>query len=154
MNVAKCSVVIPVYKSADFVCKTIDQTVGFFEQKGISYELILVNDGSPDASWEAIKPYAEQNSCIIAINLLKNYGQHSAVLCGFRHASGDYVVTMDDDLQNPPEEIIHLLNEIEKGYDLVFGKFHKKKHGAVRQVGTWLINWINGKVLIVRHCRF
>ncbi len=146
MKSCRCSVVIPVFKSADFLAQTVARTVEFFEGQALSYELILVNDGSPDRSWDVIRELSEANPNIIGVDLLKNYGQHSAIFCGFSHASGDYIVTMDDDLQNPPGEIIHLLAEIEKGHDLVFGRFREKKHGFVRRLGTVLINWINEKV--------
>jgi glycosyltransferase involved in cell wall biosynthesis len=77
---------------------------------------------------------------------MRNYGQHSALICGLEHASGDFVITMDDDLQNPPEEIIHLIEKAEEGYDAVFGKFHQKMHGRVRGLGSQLIGWLNTRL--------
>lgn len=141
----KCSVVIPVYKSECFLRNTIDRTVAFFEGQKISYEIILVNDGSPDGVWGVIESVCESNTRIIGVNLLKNYGQHSALLQGFSHAKGTYIVTIDDDLQNPPEEIAHLIEKVEEGHDLVFGRFRQKKHSLFRRCGTKLINWMNGK---------
>ena len=81
-----------------------------------------------------------------AINLLRNYGQHNANLCGLRQAKGDYVVTMDDDLQNPPEEIIHLIREAMNGSDVVFGKFRQKQAAAHRNLGSKVIGLMNRRI--------
>ena len=143
---AKYSVVIPVYNSSPIVGNTIDRTVSFFEERRLDYEIILVNDGSLDNSWDVIRKKAEENPNIIAINLLRNYGQHNANFCGFLHSSGDYVITMDDDLQNPPEEIIHLISKAHEGYDLVIGRFREKKHALYRRVGSILVGAINTRI--------
>jgi glycosyltransferase involved in cell wall biosynthesis len=141
------SIVIPVYKSSNIVSKTIEQTMNELKQYDFSYEILLVNDGSPDNSWEVIKKLALEFKEVKAINLVKNYGQHNAVLCGFEHAKGDYVITMDDDLQNPPSEIIHLINAIKDSeFDLVFGKFKEKKHASYRKIGSRVIGYLNEKV--------
>ena len=145
-NSIKYSVVIPVYNSAAVVGETIDRTVAFFEKRGWDYELILVNDRSRDQSWEVLREKALANGHIMAINLLQNYGQHTAVLCGFQRSSGDYVITLDDDLQNPPEEIIHLVEKANEGYDLVFGRFREKKHALYRRLGSILIRMINRRI--------
>ncbi len=128
------SVVIPVYNSEQIVATTIDRTVAFFESRGFSYELILVNDGSTDHSWDLLKRAATHYPHVYAANLLRNYGQHNANLCGFRRATGDYVITMDDDLQNPPEEIIHLIEKAMTGPDVVFGQF--RQQGRARRTAT------------------
>lgn len=143
---AKYSVVIPVYNSAAIVGETIDRTVAFFADAGHEFELILVNDGSRDASWDIIAAKARRNPHIIAVNLLRNYGQHAANLCGFRASSGDYVVTMDDDLQNPPEEIQRLIDAAAEGYDLIIGRFQQKQHAWYRRIGTLLIGAINRRI--------
>ena len=140
------SVVIPVYNSAAIVGKTIDRTAAFFEERGWDYELILVNDGSRDQSWPVLREKACANEHVTAINLLHNYGQHTAVLCGLRQSTGDYVITLDDDLQNPPEEIIHLVEKANEGHDLVFGRFRQKKHRLYRRQGSLLINLINKQI--------
>ncbi len=142
----KYSVVIPVYDSVAIVGNTIDRTVAFFEGHGWDYELILINDGSRDQSWEALRGKTLANPRLIAINLLKNYGQHTAVFCGFQQSAGDYVITLDDDLQNPPEECIHLIQKAEEGYDLVFGRFRQKQHASYRRLGSKLIGWMNRKI--------
>jgi len=146
MKSLKYSVIIPVYNSAPIVDETIDQVVTFFEQRGWNYELIAVNDGSRDQSWEVIRNQAIANRHIIAINLLQNYGQHTALFCGFQESSGDYVITLDDDLQNPPEEMLHLIEKAGEGYDLVFGRFRQKQHALYRRLGTLLIGAINKQI--------
>jgi glycosyltransferase involved in cell wall biosynthesis len=144
----KYSVVIPVYNSEDIVGQTIDRTVAFFASRSLDYEVILVNDGSTDGSWEVLKEKALGNPRIRVFDLLKNYGQHTANFCGFQHATGDYLITIDDDLQNPPEEIDKLIGKIHDGhgYDVVFGQFRQKMHASHRKIGTKVIGYINRKI--------
>ncbi len=142
----KYSVVIPVFNSHAIVGETVDRTVAFFEREGLDYELLLVNDASRDGSWEVIRGKAQANPKVIAIDLLRNSGQHSANYCGFQQATGDYVVTMDDDLQNPPEEIIHLISKAAEGHDLVMGRFKQKRHSPYRRWGSWAISTINRRI--------
>jgi polyisoprenyl-phosphate glycosyltransferase len=140
------SVVVPVYNSEGIVGETVDRIVEEFEKQGLSYELILVNDGSSDRSWEVISDKARDNDHVIALNLLRNYGQHNANMAGFREASGDYVVTMDDDLQNPPDQVPLLIDEATTGRDAVFGKFETKKAASYRRLGSKLIGMINRRI--------
>ncbi len=142
----KYSVVIPVYNSDAIIGETIDRTTAFFEGLGWDYELIVVNDGSHDQSWAVLREKALTSPHIVAINLLRNYGQHTALFCGLWESTGDYVITLDDDLQNPPEEIIHLINKACEGYDLVFGRFREKKHALYRRLGSMLIGVINRRI--------
>jgi len=142
----KYSVVIPVYNSATIVGRTIDDVVDFFDKQQLSYELILVNDGSQDMSWDVIQSKAKDGYNIIAINLLRNYGQHTAMYCGLKHSNGDFVITIDDDLQNPPQEMIHLIHKSLEGYDLVFGRFKQKRHSSVRVWGSSLIRLVNQRI--------
>jgi glycosyltransferase involved in cell wall biosynthesis len=140
------SVVIPVYNSEQLVGQTIDRVVEVFEKAGLSYELILVNDGSPDRSWEVVADRARRTPHVVALNLLKNYGQHYANLAGFREAKGDYVITMDDDLQNPPDQVLVLIDAAMDGPDVVFGKFDRKQAAGYRRIGSRLINMINRRI--------
>jgi glycosyltransferase involved in cell wall biosynthesis len=140
------SVVIPVFNSEQIVATTIDRTVAFFESRGFSYELILVNDGSTDHSWDVLKRAPARYPHVQVVNLLRNYGQHNANLCGLRRATGDYVITMDDDLQNPPEEIIHLIEKAMTGPDVVFGQFRRKSAPATRNLGSKVIGLINRRI--------
>jgi len=140
------SVVIPVYNSAGIVATTLERTAAFFEQRGLSYEIIAVNDGSRDGSWGVLKAQAAGNPRVLALNLLRNYGQHNANMCGFLHSRGDWVVTLDDDMQNPPEEIAHLIEKAAEGHDLVIGRFREKRHPLYRRLGTRLIRFINRRI--------
>lgn len=140
------SVVIPVFNSEPIVGTTIERTVDFFEAQHFRYEIILVNDGSTDDSWEVLRDAVDRYPHVKAINLLRNYGQHNANLAGLRAAKGDYVVTMDDDLQNPPEEIIHLIREAMNGFDVVFGKFRHKQAAAHRNIGSKVIGLMNRRI--------
>jgi len=142
----KYSVVIPVYNSGAIVGETIDRTVAFFEGRGWDYEIIAVNDGSRDGSWEVLREKAGRNRRIMAVNLLRNYGQHTAVFCGLQKSTGDYVITLDDDLQNPPEEIAHLVEKVKDGHDVVFGRFREKKHLGYRRAGSRMIGLINRRI--------
>ena len=145
-NTMKYSVIIPVYNSYEVVGETIQYTVDFFESRKLDYELILVNDGSRDSSWEVVKEWAtdKRPSQCIAIDLLKNYGQHSALFCGLMHASGDWCITLDDDLQIHPDEIEKLLPFTESDqYDLLVGRFEQKMHALHRKLGSRLVNWMN-----------
>ncbi len=140
------SVVIPVFNSEAILEKTIERTVNFFEQQGWRYEIIFVNDGSSDDSWQILEHAAAANPHIIAIDLLRNYGQHTAIYAGFHATSGDYIITIDDDLQNPPEEIVHVVDKILEGYDVVYGQFRQKKHSFVRRLGSRLVQTMNERI--------
>ena len=140
------SIVVPVFNSVALVGQTVDRIVETFERAGLKYELILVNDGSRDGSWEVIAEKARHNPKILALDLLKNYGQHNANLAGFRESTGDYVITMDDDLQNPPDQALLLIDEAMTGRDVVFGKFERKQAAGYRRLGSKAISMINHRV--------
>jgi glycosyltransferase involved in cell wall biosynthesis len=140
------SVVIPVFNSEQLVGTTIDRVVAVFTEQGLDHEVILVNDGSSDGSWDVIAEKARTIPNVVALDLLKNYGQHHANLAGLRAASGDYVITMDDDLQNPPDQALLLIDEAMTGKDLVFGEFDRKQAAGYRRLGTRLISAINRRI--------
>jgi glycosyltransferase involved in cell wall biosynthesis len=140
------SIVVPVYNSAGQVGDTVDLIVAEMQRQGLAYQLILVNDGSSDDSWRVIAEKARANPCVLAVNLLRNYGQHNANLAGLREATGDYVITMDDDLQNPPDQIRVLIDEAMKGRDVVFGAFEAKRAAFYRRLGSGMISRINRRV--------
>lgn len=100
------------------------------------YELLLVNDGSPDRSWEIIEQLAAKHSWVRGIRLMRNYGQHNALLCGIRAARYEIVATMDDDLQHPPEELPKLLAELKRGFEVVYGAPEKEQHGLWRDLAS------------------
>lgn len=130
------SVVVPVYSSAEILPALIEQLGPFLEQTIEPYEVVLVNDGSRDRSWEVVCGLAEQHEWVRGINLMRNYGQHNALLCGIRSARYGTIVTMDDDLQHPPEEIPHLLEKLNEGYDVVYGTPEKEQHGFLRDLAS------------------
>jgi len=130
----KLSIVIPVYNGA----KTIHKLVVEVRKTLSAYhpEIILVNDGSIDNSEQVCENIATTFPDVIAISLRKNFGEHNAVMCGLNHVTGDYVAIIDDDFQNPPSEIIKLLDEARKGYDVVYSKYKSKKHNIFRNIGS------------------
>ena len=141
------SVVVPAFNSESFILVTLARIIRSLESLGNPFELVVVNDGSSDNTWRVLQQLAKVDVRIIAINLLKNYGQHSALMCGLRHSSGQYVVTMDDDLQNPPEEIPRILNFcVEGDFDLVIGEFKEPKKARYRMVGTKFVNRVVTRV--------
>jgi polyisoprenyl-phosphate glycosyltransferase len=140
------SIVVPVYNSVDVVGTTVDRIVEVFEDAGLAYQLVLVNDGSRDGSWQVIADRARANPSIVALDLLHNYGQHHANLAGFREASGDYVITMDDDLQNPPEQALVLIDAAMEGHEVVFGRFEQKQAPGYRRLGSKAISMVNRRI--------
>jgi glycosyltransferase involved in cell wall biosynthesis len=135
------SVVVPVYNSEKTLEELYLRTEKFFAAKQKSFQLIFVDDGSADNSWWVIaalkKKYPET---ITGVKLSKNYGQHNALFCGLTFVKGAQVITLDDDLQTPPEEIEKLLKTYdETGADLVYGYYVKKEHSWIRNFGSWFI---------------
>lgn len=126
------SLVIPVYNGSDTLPLLLDQLMDVVPNLTEEFEILLINDGSPDNSWQVIQDLSAKHNSIRAINMMRNYGQHNALLCGIRMANMDVVITMDDDLQHPPEEIPKLINKLEEGYDVVYGCPAKLPHSAWR----------------------
>ncbi len=136
------SIVIPVYRSAATLQTLTKRLMAVLDGMGMRYEIIFVDDGSPDDSWEVLQRiHATFPELIVVVQLMRNFGQHNALMCGFRHCRGRYIVTMDDDLQNPPEEIPTLLKAIQmQDLDLVYGSYGSKKHNSWRNVGSRVVN--------------
>jgi undecaprenyl-phosphate 4-deoxy-4-formamido-L-arabinose transferase len=130
------SVIVPVYNGERSLHELVRRLEPVLETLGIEKELILVNDGSDDRSWEVTCHLVEKNNWVRGINLMRNYGQHNALLVGIRIAVHEIIVTMDDDLQHPPEEIIKLLNKLDEGHDVVYGTPKKQPHGFWRGVAS------------------
>lgn len=145
------SIVIPVYKSAPILPTLVARLEAILPQIAQEYEVILVNDGSPDNSWEVIVQLAESRPWLRGILLMRNYGQHNALLAGIRAAQGEIIITMDDDLQHPPEEIPKLLKELEKGHDVVYGVPQTETHGWVRNFASRFLKWLMGIALDTPH---
>jgi polyisoprenyl-phosphate glycosyltransferase len=140
------SVVIPVYNSEQIVGTTVDRVVEVFTEAGLDHEVILVNDGSPDGSWDVIAEKARTLPSVVALDMLQNYGQHHANLAGLRESTGDYVITMDDDLQNPPDQALLLIAEAMTGKDVVFGEFETKQAAGYRRLGSKMIGAMNRRI--------
>lgn len=128
----RLSIVIPVYNSEASLEGLYSRLVGVLGQLEMQFEVILVDDGSADRSWEVIRLLARANPQVRGFRMLRNYGQHNALLCGIRHANFPIIVTMDDDLQNPPEEIPKMLAQLELGFDVVYGTPERERHGFLR----------------------
>jgi glycosyltransferase involved in cell wall biosynthesis len=130
------SVVTPVYNgeaSVAELCRRLDEVL---PRLAAQYEIILVNDGSRDRSWEVISELSSRSPTVRGLDLMRNYGQHNALLCGIRAASYEVIVTMDDDLQHPPEEIPRLLARLDEGFDVVYGAPQAEQNGLMRALAS------------------
>jgi undecaprenyl-phosphate 4-deoxy-4-formamido-L-arabinose transferase len=134
------SVVIPVFNAENTIRELMTELHSSLLELNRSFEIIFVNDGSSDESWNALcEVHEAHKECVIVIDLAKNFGQHNAIMCGFKACNGKYIVTMDDDLQNPPSEISVLLESLEsQSLDLVYGRYQMKKHRLWRNFGSGL----------------
>jgi glycosyltransferase involved in cell wall biosynthesis len=134
--VPSCSIVVPVYNAELNLSALVDQLAGVLPDLSPEYEAILVNDGSRDTSWAIIEQLTGRYDWVRGINLMRNYGQHNALLCGIRAARCEVIVTLDDDLQHPPSEIAPLLAKLAEGYDVVYGAPHDEQHGLWRDLAS------------------
>lgn len=137
MKKKKLSFVIPCYRSENTIKKVVDEikeTV--VTREGFDYEIILVNDCSPDGVWDVISNMADNNPNIVGINFAKNFGQHSALLAGYHYCTGDYVVSLDDDGQTPANEVYKLVDKLEEGYDLVYASYGEVHQNPIRRIGS------------------
>ncbi|OWV26260.1 glycosyltransferase [Fibrobacter sp. UWB1] len=135
----KLSFVIPCYRSEntiETVVQEIRETVA--TRPGTDYEIVLVNDCSPDGVWQVIKKLATADNHIKGICLAKNFGQHSALMAGYGQATGDYIISLDDDGQTPASESFKLLDKLEEGYDVVYGYYKHSRQHLFRRFGTWV----------------
>ena len=130
------TIIIPVFNSEQSLPALLQQLALVLPTLADAYEVILVNDGSRDKSWSVITTLIPQYPFARGINMMRNYGQHNALLCGIRQANGDIIITMDDDLQHPPEEIHKLLEKLNEGYDVVYGTPHQEGHGFLRDLAS------------------
>lgn len=141
------SVVVPVYNSAATLVLLVHELKAALSSVTNDFEVILVNDGSRDLSWQVIADISKNNSFITAINLSRNYGQQNALLCGIRASTKKMVVTIDDDLQNPPSEISKLLSELNNGHDVVYGVPEKETHGFLRDISSLITKLVLQKAM-------
>lgn len=142
----KLSICIPVFNSENTIEKIVREIE--IELSSHDLEFVLVNDGSLDKTESVCIRIAQQQSNIRFLSLAKNFGEHNAVMCALNHCTGDVAIIIDDDFQNPPSEIIKLVNEIQNGKDVVYSEYKKKRHSLARNIGskfnnkvaTWLLD--------------
>ncbi len=133
----KLSFVIPCYRSADSISQVVHEIIKTVEADArFDYEIICINDCSPDNTYQVLQQLSQESLKIKIIDLSRNFGQHSALMAGFNHVTGDIIVCLDDDGQNPPSEMFKLIDKLDEGYDLVSAKYSKKKHSLFRKIGT------------------
>jgi glycosyltransferase involved in cell wall biosynthesis len=143
------SIVVPVYKGEALIAPLVDEMEKVLPSFTDKYEIILVNDGSPDRSWDLIQELASRHACVRGIRLMRNYGQHNATLCGVRTARYEVTITMDQDLQHRPDDIPLLLAKLAEGYDVVYGTPRKLPQGFFRNLLTAAIKRILASVMDV-----
>lgn len=134
--VPSLSIVVPVYNSEQSLPPLVERLAAVLPTLASAYEVVFVNDGSRDRSWEVVERLAAVHPWVRGISLMRNFGQHNALLCGVRAARHEILVTMDDDLQHPPEEIPVLLARLAEGYDVVYGTARELPHGALRNAAS------------------
>ena len=137
------SFVIPCYRSAHTIGLVVDEIRRTMPAlPDYDYEIVLVNDCSPDGTFAVLERLARQDGRVCAVDLAKNFGQHAAIMAGLSHTRGDFVVCLDDDGQTPADEVGKLLSKLEEGYDVVYASYEHKQHSVFRNFGSWL----NGKM--------
>lgn len=139
------SIIIPVYRSAAWLGDLILEVQAVLNRMGKSHEIILVDDCSPDHTWQVIQKLAQTMTAVSGLRLMHNEGQVRATLCGLAHAAGEVVITMDDDFQHRPDQLPVLIEALENHpeMDCVLGIFEDKKHALYRNLGSRLVNGLN-----------
>lgn len=134
----KISFVIPCYNSEEYIEKTVGELQQVIKEKLSNYksEIILVNDGSKDKTFQKIKEISKESKNVIAIDFTRNFGQHSAIMAGLNECSGNIIVCLDDDGQTPPEEAVKLINNLNDDTDVVYARYKEKKHSKFRNLGS------------------
>ncbi len=141
------SIVIPVYNEKDSIKYLLDETIEVMNLNKLNYELIVINDGSTDSTWDVLENLISQFNKLKVINLRKNYGQTAAMAAGFENANGEIIITLDGDLQNDPNDIPKLLEGINEGYDLICGWRFKRKDKLInRKIPSKIANKLIGIV--------
>jgi len=131
----KISFVIPCYASEDSISNVLLEIKNTMnERNGFEYEVILVDDHSPDSVWHEIVRLSKENNNIKGISLAKNFGQHSAFMAGYRYATGEIIISLDDDGQTPANEVYNLIDKIDEGYDVVYAAYDNKCHSKLRNL--------------------
>lgn len=144
------SIVIPCYYSEKTIGKVVELTVEEFQKrKEYECEFVLVNDGSTDGTYEQIQKLGKKYPFVKGINLIRNFGQHNALMAGLHYAGGAYILGMDDDMQTHPSQIFKLVDTIMEGYDVVYGRYGKKKNSAAKNLSSKL-NEVSSRILLGR----
>lgn len=143
---AELSIVIPVYRGADTISPLVAKLREHLASR-YRLEIVLVNDGSPDHSGQVCKQLAQEFSEVRFVNLSRNFGEHNAVMAGLNHTTGEWIVIMDDDFQNPPSEVLKLVDELQRGYDVVYSYYEKKQHAWWRNLGSRFNNLVASVML-------
>jgi len=150
---SRLSIVVPVYNSAGTVRMLVERIGRVLCDGDWTHEIVLINDGSRDDTWKCLVDLASERPDLQVLDMMRNYGQHNALLAGIRHARGDIIVTMDDDLQHPPEEIPKLLAALAGGYDVVYGVPAAEQHGLWRDLASQLTKLALSSVMDARTAR-
>ncbi len=136
------SVVIPVYNAANSLDELYQRLINTLQKITDNFEIIMIDDFSKDNSYDKILQLHKKDNRIKAIKLAKNFGQQNALICGFNYVKGDFVVTLDDDLQHRPEDIIALYKTIKKGYEVVYNIPVERKYSFYRKIGSKITNYL------------
>jgi undecaprenyl-phosphate 4-deoxy-4-formamido-L-arabinose transferase len=145
----KLSVVIPVFNEEENLEALHNRLSEVLADMGEPYEMVFVDDGSTDSSYQILKRLHEMDEHVKVIRFTRNFGQHPAILAGFDFAQGEVLITIDADLQNPPEEIPKLLRKLDEGYEVVFGVFQARKHNVFRRTGSVFSKWVLSRIMPV-----
>lgn len=135
-QLSSLSVVVPVYRSAESLPELVSVLAEVLPSVATTFELLLVDDSSPDQSWQVINDLATQYPWVRGLRLMRNYGQHNALLCGIRAAKSEFITTMDDDLQHPPQELLKLREALADNVDVVYGAPQQEQHGIMRDFAS------------------
>jgi polyisoprenyl-phosphate glycosyltransferase len=146
-NTVQYSVVVPVYNGEKTVENLYRKTDEFFVRSAFTFEMIFIHDCGPDNSWEVLTNlHSRHPDKIRIIKLSRNFGQHNAIICGINSANGEFIITMDEDLQHNPDDIEKLiLKQKAADFDVVYGKYEERKHSVVRNLGSSLLKWMIAK---------
>ena len=147
----KISVVLPVYRNEGTLAALVERLLQTFKHLNVEGEILLVNDSSPDNSWNVIKKLAQDNEGVVGLNLSRNFGQHYAISAGLANATGDWVVVMDADLQDVPEEIEKLYNKAQEGFEIVLAQRSERKDNWFKKI---LSSWFYGMLSYLSGTRY
>lgn len=144
------SIVIPCYYSKDTIRREVEEVIAEFDKnEGYECEFVLVNDGSTDGTFEEIEALSRDYDCVHGVDLMRNFGQHNALMAALNYAKGDYIMGMDDDMQTHPSQMFKLIHKIEEGYDMVYGVYPYRKNSPIKNL-TSKINKVTSRVMLNR----